>query len=433
MLAEVISIGDEITSGQRLDTNSQWLSSRLAELGARVMYHTTVADDLAANVQVFRAAFERADVVVATGGLGPTADDLTREAIAAAANRPLELDDEALRHIEQLFSRRQRPMPERNRLQAMFPQGSRVIFNPQGTAPGIDLEVARPGWSSCRIFALPGVPAEMFRMWDDAVAPAIRALFPTPQMICYRRIKCFGVGESDLEQMLPDLIRRGRDPQVGITVSGATITLRIAAEGESESECLEKMEPTIATIRECLGTLVFGEEDDELQDAIMRILSQQGKTLATAEWGTGGVISDWLTTAQSTAKQSTIEPIADSAIFLGGFSVPSAAARAKLLSQSSRLATRDLMENTADPSAVVADLADSARSILGADYALAVGELPRYDPKAAGPPPQFHYAIATPSGIRARSSPYAGPDDVIRPRACKQALNLLRLELLHAI
>src|SRR5947209_1234849 len=119
MLAEVISIGDEITSGQRLDTNSQWLSERLGELGVRVVYHTTVADDLDANVRVFQAAIQRADVVVATGGLGPTADDLTREAIAGATGRELVLDPAALEHIERLFARRQRPMPERNRVQAM--------------------------------------------------------------------------------------------------------------------------------------------------------------------------------------------------------------------------------------------------------------------------------------------------------------------------
>ena len=136
MHAEVISIGDELTSGQRLDTNSQWLSTRLGELGVSVMYHTTVADNLDANIAVFRQAAERADIIVATGGLGPTADDLTRDAIATAVGVELVLDSAALTYIENLFARRGRPMPERNRLQAMFPRGSRVIHNPAGTAPG---------------------------------------------------------------------------------------------------------------------------------------------------------------------------------------------------------------------------------------------------------------------------------------------------------
>src|SRR4051794_7890275 len=144
MRAEIISIGDELTSGQRLDTNSQWLSTRLGELGVKVMYHTTVADDLEANVQVFRQAVERAELVIATGGLGPTADDLTRDAIAAAAGVDLVFDADSFSHIESLFSRRKRPMPERNRVQAMFPRGSRAIANREGTAPGIDIEIPRP-------------------------------------------------------------------------------------------------------------------------------------------------------------------------------------------------------------------------------------------------------------------------------------------------
>ena len=133
MHAEVVSIGDELTSGQRLDTNSQWLSERLGELGIRVLYHSTVGDDLEANVRVFREAFDRADFIVCTGGLGPTADDLTRQALAEATGRELVQDDAALAHIRALFARRQRPMPDRNVCQALFPAGSSVIPNPHGT------------------------------------------------------------------------------------------------------------------------------------------------------------------------------------------------------------------------------------------------------------------------------------------------------------
>jgi nicotinamide-nucleotide amidase len=419
MLAEVISIGDELTSGQRLDTNSQWLSERLGELGVRVVYHTTVADDLEANVRVFRAAIERADIVLASGGLGPTADDLTRDAIAAATGRQLALDPAALEHIEQLFARRQRPMPERNRMQAMFPAGSRVIANPEGTAPGIDLTLPRedePARGACRVFALPGVPAEMKRMWSDTVAPAIRKMFTSPRIICYRRIKCFGVGESDLEAMLPDLIRRGREPQVGITVSGATITLRVAATGESREACLAAMEPTVATIHQCLGDLVFGEEDDELQDAVIRLLTDKGKTLATVEWGTGGLLADWLSSASLRLRSS----------YFGGFVLTSPESRRELLASTGQTLSAD-----APLESLVRALAIACRIRLGADYALAVGELPIYVPTAIAPP-HFHYAIATPTGIRARSSPYAGPADILKLRAAKQALNLLRLELLHS-
>jgi len=155
MRAEVISIGDELTSGQRLDTNCQWLSLRLAELGVETAFHTTVADDLDANIEVFRHALARADVVVATGGLGPTADDLTREVLARSVGQELVLYPDALAHVEGLFAKRGRPMPERNKVQAYFPASSRVIPNPQGTAPGIDLDVPREGRGPSRAFALP--------------------------------------------------------------------------------------------------------------------------------------------------------------------------------------------------------------------------------------------------------------------------------------
>ncbi len=273
MRAEIISIGDELTSGQRLDTNSQWLSQRLYELGIPVAFHTTVADDLDANIEVFRTAIGRAEIVVSTGGLGPTADDLTRDAIAATAGVELVEDAAAMAHIKNLFARRKREMPERNKLQALFPRGSQVIPNAEGTAPGIDFTIPRPGKSPSRIFALPGVPAEMFTMWNDTVRPALIAAQPSPRVICHRRIKCFGVGESDLEAMLPDMIRRKREPLVGITVHGATITLRITASGPDEAACQAAMQPTADEIYKLLGVLVYGEEDDELEHAVVRLVN----------------------------------------------------------------------------------------------------------------------------------------------------------------
>ncbi len=196
MLAEVIAIGDELTSGQRLDTNSQWLSERLGEIGIPVAFHTTVGDDLENNIAVFRAAIERAEIVVSTGGLGPTADDLTRDAIAAAAGVDLVQDEGALAHIRNLFARRKRAMPERNIVQAQFPRGSRVVPNPDGTAPGIDLTVPRSCGPPCRVIALPGVPAEMFTMWHESVASSLIAAptcaarhLPSPHQVLRRRRK----------------------------------------------------------------------------------------------------------------------------------------------------------------------------------------------------------------------------------------------------
>ena len=290
MQAEVIAIGDELTTGQRLDTNSQWLSTELGLLGIPVCFHTTVCDTLEAGIDAFRIAAARCDLVVATGGLGPTADDLTRDVLAAVSGQPLDLSAAALEAVESRFARRAVAMPESNRRQAMFPRGTRIIPNPDGTAPGIDLDVRRPDGGTSRIIALPGVPSEMREMWRGTVASALAAMLPDAGVFVHRRIKCFGAGESAVEEMLPDLIRRGRDPLVGITAHEATITLRILARGSDEAECLAKIAPTERTIRECLGPHVYGIEDDEVEDAAVRALAGAGQTLGTIEIGTEGKI-----------------------------------------------------------------------------------------------------------------------------------------------
>ena len=155
--------------------------------------------------------------------------------------------------------------------------------------------MAREGRADVELFALPGVPAEMTEMWNASVAPAIaERLGPRRRVIRQREIRCFGAGESEIESRLPDLVRRGQDPLVGITASQATITLRVTAEGATVAECNAKIEPTVATIYDCLGPLIFGEGNDELQDAVACLLSDRGRTLATVEWGTAGLVASWL-------------------------------------------------------------------------------------------------------------------------------------------
>jgi nicotinamide-nucleotide amidase len=427
MRAEVIAIGDELTSGQRLDTNSQWIAERLGDLGIRVVFHTTVGDDLEAHARVMREAIARADLVVSSGGLGPTADDLTRHAIAQAAGVELVLDQAALNHIRGLFGRRGRTMPPSNEVQAMFPRGSRVVPNPHGSAPGIDIDVQRPsgggartdtaeGQSSkgqVRIIALPGVPTELKEMWHATVEPQLRAV-SGGGVIVHRRIKCFGVGESDLEQMLPDLIRRGREPTVGITVHRATITLRITASGSSPEECQAAMEPTAQTIYQCLGELVFGEEDDELEHALVRVLAAQGKRLAVAEWGPGGLLSRRLGAADPS-----------SAVFVGGVVVRSGEALRRALGVEPKL----IEGRDPDGAAMVAAMATACRERFAADYALAIGPFPA---EGAASLARVHFAWADAQGSHTASAPFASHWDVAPARAAKQALNHLRLALVRS-
>jgi nicotinamide-nucleotide amidase len=416
MRAEIIAIGDELTTGQRLDTNSQWLAERLTECGVEVAFHTTIGDNLPDNVAAFQAAVRRADVVVATGGLGPTADDLTRDALAAMSGVALVRDEASLEYIRGLFARRGRQMPERNAVQADFPLGSKPIPNEYGTAPGIDVRLEPTVGPPCALFALPGVPAEMKPMWFAYVAPAIAALQPTGRVIRHRRIKCFGVGESQLEAMLPDLIRRGREPTVGITVSDATITLRITAAGSSDAECRAAMEPTAAIIRDSLGTLAFGEEDDELEHVVARLLREQGKTLAVAEWATGGLVEDWLQAATPD----------DTSYLAIGVTATSVAQLGRVLSVEGEDAAR-LSAAAPNDSAVATIAAEAVRRLAGADYGLGVAAFP---PDVDAPEARVCVSIAATERTRRLRFGCATHPAIRRSRTAKQALNALRLALI---
>jgi nicotinamide-nucleotide amidase len=393
--AEVIAIGDELTTGARLDTNSRWISAELALLGIPVAFHTTAPDTLAAGLEAFRIAAGRADVVVATGGLGPTADDLTRDVLAALAGAPLDLDGATLAVIESRFARRNAAMPESNRRQALFPRGSRIVPNPDGTAPGIDLDVPGPAGRRCCVIALPGVPAEMKRMWRETVAAALAAVVPGGATILQRRIKCFGAGESAIEGMLPDLIRRGREPLVGITAHEATITLRITARGRDEAACRAAIAADEATIRGCLGPLVYGVEDDEVEDAAVRAVASAGLRLASAESGTAGRVAALLAAARGPGNVATD-------VVTGGLVLPPHAAGT-------------------GPAAAEA-LAERARR----DFAAAVGL------GVAGPRPGpegrtlLDMALAGPFGTVRIEHTLGGGPDLAGSRAAKTAVDLVR-------
>jgi nicotinamide-nucleotide amidase len=395
-----------LTTGQRLDTNSQWLAERLLEIGVPVAFHTTVGDSLADNVLVFRQACERAEIVVASGGLGPTADDLTRHALAELAGVPLVQDDTSLAHIMALFSRRKREMPPANVIQAQFPQGAQPIHNPHGTAPGIDIAIPCAVGKPARIFCLPGVPAEMKEMWSASVAPAIQSLLGVKRSICHYRLKCFGVGESDLEAMLPDLIARDRYPLVGITVNQATITLRITAAGETQQDARAAMEPTVKTIRECLGDLIFGDEDDELQDVVGRNLRARRETLAVVEWGTAGTISKWLSTSRDAA-----------GAFEGGVVLSNHVAAQAMTGASSESG----IDQGFNSPWFVKELAQSGRERFGTDWVLAIGPVP-----LPAQEQYVYFALATKDGAATKAVPFVGHPSILIERTAKVALDWLR-------
>jgi nicotinamide-nucleotide amidase len=312
MKAEIIAIGSELTCGARLDTNSQWLSCELEARGWTVQRHTTVADDRHGMIRVYQEAAKRSGIVLITGGLGPTLDDITRETLAEAFDQPLVEDEAALRHIRAMFESRGREMPERNRVQAMRPANSESIHNAHGTAPGILMQLSDP---DCVIGVMPGVPAEMKRMFFEQLIDRL----PISSVFVQRStIRTFGYGESDAERLLGDLTARDRNPEVGITASDAVISLSITSRAGSDAECQLLTSAVREQIIERLGNAVFGEGDAELHDVVARQLVEHDIKVALLEGPTtGGLIGQWLTETPEYADQlaySRLYPSA-SAIF----------------------------------------------------------------------------------------------------------------------
>ena len=346
-------------------------------------------------------------------------------------------------------------MPERNRVQALFPAGSDMLPNPRGTAPGIWMKVPRKGKTEPALLAaLPGVPSEMKRMFEKEVQPRL----PLGNRVIRRaQIHCFGVGESTAEEMLGDLTARGGDPDIGITVHEATITLRITAHGETPQHCEEKIETARQEIRRRMGRLVFGEGEEELHDVVVRLLRQSQQTLCTAESGTGGLLSYRLSETehhrdisagglvaadeesllrllqQSSSGKTEDEPPEDRPLS-SSLPLPADVLSAGTPSAETRPAgTRCAGTPSAERSQRAAEIAASARRHFGADFALAVLDCPKFSPDDnTGEAPCAFVAVADQNGTTVEPVALFGDPAIRKSRTAKAVLNLLRLKLLPA-
>lgn len=285
--AAILSVGDELTLGQFLETHAQWLSQRLVELGVEPVMHTTVGDDEQGLVDALAAAMKRVDVIVITGGLGPTADDLTREALAALDGPGLVHDADAEGALRARFEARGRPLPASNLKQALRPAWMRMMPNPLGTAPGMFGTL-----DGVLVASLPGPPEEMHPMWHDHVAAVVRAHVGHVQIKCASVLAC-GLPESVAAERLGALMDRGRNPIVGITVSGTVLTARLRATGVACSD--GSVEACIAQTEAAWGDLCFGRGDDTLAGSIGALLIERGASVATCESCTGGSVARALT------------------------------------------------------------------------------------------------------------------------------------------
>jgi nicotinamide-nucleotide amidase len=411
MGAELLTIGTELLLGQIVDTNASWISQRLAEAGIDIFYKSTVGDNWGRIEAAIRLAMSRADVVIMTGGLGPTEDDLTRDVLAAVLGRPLRLDESVLRHIEERFARRRVAMADNNRKQAMVPEGAVVLQNPRGTAPGLFVE------AQGRIFVcMPGVPSEMKPMLLEQVIPHIRDAVGIRSRIVSRVLKTCGISESTLDQRIGDYFREMRNPSIGVLAHMGEIHVRLTCKGEDPAEIGRLLDELEAKIRARLGHLVFGTDEEKLEAVVGRLLRERGATLAVAESCTGGLVASRLTDIPGSSDY-----------FARGVVAYTAAAKTALLRVPAELiASRGVVSLE-----VARAMADGVRAEAGTTFGVATTGI-------AGPTggtPELPVgslcvALAWEGGGSGREFRLLGEREQVKFRGAQMALEMLRRHLL---
>lgn len=405
MTAEIVSVGTELLLGQIVNTDAQYLSQRLSEMGIDTYHHVTVGDNMARAVQCIRQALSRSDIVITTGGLGPTRDDLTKEAVAACFDLPMEPDAESERRLRGHFAHQGREMTPNNLRQIYFPRGSRILPNDYGTAPGCVIE--REGK---RVIVLPGPPGELMGMFKDQVAPYLRGL--SEHVIVSRVLRVFGLGESTAEHMLRDLIERQTNPTIAPYASFGEMSLRLTVKCGKDEDSGALLDPLEAAVRERIGEYVYAVDEDTMEQAVVHALTAAGKTVATAESCTGGLVASLLTSVPGS-----------SAVFPGGFVTYANDAKMKELG----VRAETLEKHGAVSEQTAREMALGAREALGADMAVAITGIAGPDGGTEEKPVGLVcIAIADGRDVRAQELRLRGSRDRIRRMSALTALNMIR-------
>jgi nicotinamide-nucleotide amidase len=409
--AEVLTIGDELLRGEIVDSNKSFLSERLLSLDIETCFHSSVRDDPADMTDAFLRAASRARVVLVSGGLGPTRDDLTAEVLAKTFGLGLVLDPAALEEIRGFFRRIGREMSENNAKQALFPEGAEVLPNPVGTAPGFLLEAR-----GALFFCMPGVPRELMRMMDEQVLPRIaRRAGASAQVVRATLLRTFGMGESALDAELAD-VARGGAVTLGFRTAFPDNYLRPVARAADAARAEALLAEAVRAIRERLGAIVYGEGDETLEAVVGRLLAERKRRLAVAESCTGGLIAQKLTDVPGS-----------SAYFLGGVVAYGNAAKRDLLGVPAALLDR----HGAVSDEVARAMAEGARARFGADLAVATtGIAGPGGGSAEKPVGLVHVALA--DGSRTHAEAFVFPLDRQRHRTltAQIALDWVRRSLL---
>lgn len=422
VVVELVNIGTELLLGRIANTHQQWLCNRLAELGWPVTRQIAVPDSAPLIQQALAEALGRADLVIATGGLGPTSDDLTCEQVATLLARPLCEDNAVLEHIKAFYSMRARPMPPAAKRQALVPQGARVLPNPHGTAPGLAIELApnrfRNSGSASWLIVLPGPTRELQPIFEQHVVPLLKEKFGGPGQYFCRTLRTVGLPESVVEEKIAHalacLVEAGLE--LGYTAVPWGVDVRLAGRGAAAADLVQNAEKVV---RKLLGAAIYGTGTDELETVVVRLLTERGQTLAVAESCTGGCIANRITNVPGA-----------SAVFVAGFVTYSNKSKQQFLGVESGA----LSAHGAVSELVARQMAEGARRCTGADYALSVtGIAGPTGGTAAKPVGTVYIGLATPAGASVEK--YFNPYDRITFKlvTAQQALNKVRMALLWPV
>ncbi|HEU5112079.1 MAG TPA: competence/damage-inducible protein A [Acidimicrobiia bacterium] len=405
MIVEVIAVGTELLLGQIVNSNTSTMGAALAERGIDAHYQQTVGDNLTRIADAIRVALDRSDAVVTTGGIGPTQDDITREALCQVTGRDMVFSEDYADRLREWWSRRGREMPQSNLRQAYYPEGAEMLPNPRGTAPGLVLE-----HEGKLIFCVPGVPAEMEHLMFEEVLPRLAAASGEEQAIASRIIRTWGRPESEVAEVLDDLYTSSVNPSLAFLASNSEIKIRVTAKAETAVAARHLIEPMEMEVRSRLGDNVFGSDDETIERVLMQLLLERGYTIGTAESMTGGMVSARLT-----------ELPGSSAVVKGGLVAYDSELKHRLLGLT------DITEVVTIDAAVA--MAKGARALLDADVAIAVTG-------SAGPEPMEKpvgtviVGVATPDDVRARELRFSGDRERLRTYGTTAALHLARLALI---
>ena len=409
MRVEILAVGTELLLGQIANTNARWMSESLAAIGADVLRHQVVGDNLDRIVEAMRLSAGRAEVVIVTGGLGPTQDDITRDALAVVMGAPMvrhpELED-LLREKFRSFGRRE--MPESNLRQADVPEGARYLTPSRGTAPGLVADL--PG--AARIYAVPGVPEEMVEMMEGTILPELAS--EGAAVVRSRVLRCAGMGESALAERVDDLFSGSANPTIAFLASSGEVKVRITAKAATAEAAERLIEPVAEEIRRRLGDVVFTTDDETLEAAVVRLLTDAGATLACAESITGGGVGARITSVQGASE-----------VFVGSAVVYRNEAKASVLGVS-----RETLEGPGPVSEECAlEMAAGTRRVFGSDLGLSLTGAAGPESHGGAPPGVIWIALDGDEVTHARGFQVPGERDRVRRWAEQAALDLVRRHL----